>query len=278
MQDAISPTKDLLDILVQALIVVVPVVITWFIRTYVRGSTAEKDLAAIVRLSNSAIDFVENLDNRGQLDLPAGVSKGTHKLKLAGQWLESELQRAGIKITGEAAQQWIASEFQKRVGDVRMVGAIAELTGQAVNLIQELERSGLLEIPAEVDRAVHLTELAADWLMTQLAKQGATISREEALTWVRAEFLQRLQGKTSEAPVASDPVADLAAQAVAFVEKLKASGQLTPQPGVSEEQFATDVAVAWSVTEAAKQGLAVTKTQITEAVAGALHRRGGGRA
>jgi hypothetical protein len=278
MEEAISPTKDLLDVLIQVLIVVLPVVITWFIRTYVRGSAAERNIAAIVRLSNSAINLVENLDKRGALDLPTDISKGAYKLRLAGSWLESELKRAGIKINDEEARHWIASEFQKRVGDVRMVGTIAELAQQAVNLVQSLDQRGVVEIPPEVERAVHLTELAADWLITQIAKQGATISREEALTWVRAEFLQQLGGQVSNGSSVSDALTDLAERAVAFLEKLKSSGQLVLQPDTAPEQFETDVAAAWAMTEAAKQGLTVTKTQITEAVAAALRQHDVGSA
>jgi hypothetical protein len=213
MQDAISSNKDWLDVLVQVLIIVTPIVVAWFIRTYVRGSAAERDLAAIVRLSNAAIDYVENLDKRG--DLPE-AKKGIHKLNLAGKWLEGELRRAGIKMSDEDARKWIASEFQKRVGGVQMVGTITQLTHAAVDLIQDLERSMAVELPPGVDRITYLAELAADWVRAELAKRGASISREEALAWVRAEFMQRLHaeevpsgdglaGKAAESPrVAAD--------------------------------------------------------------------------
>ncbi len=272
MQEAISSNKDLLDILVQLLIVVIPVVISWFIRTYVRGSVAERDLAAVIRLSNAAIDYVENLDKRGELDLPSKVKKGGYKLKLAGQWLESELQRAGIKISDQEAQQWIASEFQKRIGNVQMVGTIAQLTGAAVDLIQNLEQSGLVDPPPNIDRITHLAGLAADWVVAQFARLGARISREEALIWVRAELLHRLQTESSTLPV-DEQLTNLAKQAVSFLDKLKASGQLTIQPGPSGANVETDIAVAWLLTKAAKQGMAVTPNQIAEVVIAALRQR-----
>src|SRR3972149_5306826 len=118
MQPPVSPDKDWLDILVQLLVVVIPILLSWFVRTYVKSSTAEKEVAAIVRLSNAAIDFVENLDKRGELALPPDVKKGSHKLKLAAEWMESELKRAGISVTDDEAKKWIASEFQKRMGGV----------------------------------------------------------------------------------------------------------------------------------------------------------------
>jgi transposase len=281
MEQAVNPTKDLLDIIVQVLIVVLPVVIAWYIRTYVRGSTAERDVAAIIRLSNSAIDLVENLDKRGALDLPPDVSKGAHKLKLAGQWMESELGRAGIKISDEEAQQWIASEFQKRVGGVRMAGAMAELSTMAVDLVQNLEQRGLLQVPPGADRAAYLAELAAAWLQAELEKQGATVTREEALTWVRAQLLQMLQSQAGGVPVsmpqpvASSPLTNLAVSAADFVEQLKASGQLAPPPGTDPGQFEIDVAVSWAVTEAVKQGLAASRAEIVEAVAAVLRQRNG---
>lgn len=272
MQEFISSNKDLLDVLVQVLIVVIPVVITWFIRTYIRGTAAEKDVAAIVRLANAAIDYVENLDQRGELDLPPAVKKGGYKLKLAGRWLESELKRTGITLTDEQARQWIASEFQKRLGDVRMVGAIAQLTGTAVDLIQSLERSRLVEPPPEVDRLTYLAGLAADWIIAQLARQGASISREEALTWVRAELLKRLQVQIEGLP-ADTRLAQLARQAVAFLEELKVGGRLAVRSGTAGADIETDIATAWLLTEAARQGLTVTSDQITQAVATALRQR-----
>jgi hypothetical protein len=99
-------------------------------------------------------------------------------------------------------------------------------------------------------------------VVTELAKQGASISPEEALTWVRAELLQRHRVKTNGAAPASNPLAALAEQAVAFVEKLKASDQLVSQPGTAEEQFETDVVAACSVTEAPKQDLRASKAEI----------------
>jgi hypothetical protein len=275
MAGAISPNKDLLDILIQVLIVVIPILLTWFIRTYVRGSAAEKDLAAIVRLSNAAIDYVENLDKRDELHLPPEVKKGGYKLKLAGQWLEAELQRAGIKMTTARAQQWIASEFQKRVGDVCMVGTIAQLTRTAVDLIQALERSELIELLLDVDRITYLAEMAADWVLAELAQRGASISREEALTWVRAELFQRLHAE--EPPPGARPIGDrlieLAKRAVTFLDDLKASGRLAVQPGTSGGDVETDIAMAWLLTEVARQGLEVTTDQITQALTEAVYLR-----
>ncbi len=272
MQEILKPAKDVLDLLVQLLVLVIPVVISWFIRTYVRGSTVQWNLAAIGRLSSAAIDYVENLDSRGDIVLPPGINKGGHKLKLATQWLSGELNRAGIDMSDDQAEKWIASEFQKRAGDSRSDDAIAEFSGTAVDLIEHLDGTKLLEPPAGVDRTSYLAGLAADWIITQLAKRGTSISRDEALAWVRAEELQRLEAKIGKLPV-DDRLATLAIGAVEFLEKLKAGGQLAIQPGSPGEDIDTDVATAWLLTEAAKAGLVVTSDQIAQAIGTALRQR-----
>ena len=121
MENVVEPTDQILDIVLQMVLIVTPILITWFLQTYVRGTKAERDIAATVRLSNTAIDYVENLDRRGALDLPPDTSKGLHKLSLATEWMDGELQRAGIKMTDDEAAQWISAEFQNRMGGVRMV-------------------------------------------------------------------------------------------------------------------------------------------------------------
>ena len=254
----------LIDTILQLLLIILPFIITWYIRTYVKDSANEKQAAAIVNLANSAINYAENLDSRGELDnlqLSPEFSKGLHKLNLAGGWMEQELKRAGIEMTNEEAQQWITSEFQKRIGGVQMVGTIAESARTAVELIQSLEQSGQLILPPDADRIIHLAELAADWTVTQLARQGATISREEALIWVRAEFLNAAQTNIDHLPT-NERLANLARQAVSFLKELKASGQLA----ISGQNIETDIAAAWLLTEAAKQGLLVATDDIASAL------------
>jgi hypothetical protein len=272
MQEVVTPTKDLLDILVQVLVLVIPIVLSWFIRTYVRSSAAENNLAAITRLSNSAIDYVENLDKRGDLALPPEVKKGGYKLKLASQWLESELQRVGIKMDDEQAGKWVASEFQKRVGGVQPVATLAEVAQSAVELMLNLDRNRLVRLPPEVDRVAYLAGLGADWAVAQSAKSGVSVSRDEALIWVRAELLEHLKVHVSDLP-ALDRLSGLAEQAIEFVEQLKADGRITVPAGATREDIETDLLVAWLLTEAAREGLVVTSDQIVEATTAALLRR-----
>jgi hypothetical protein len=269
MDQVTDQTNQILNLIVQVVIIVAPILITWFIRTYVQGTKSEHDIAAIMRLSNSAIDYVENLDNRGDLKLDPDISKGVQKLQIAGSWLESELNRTGISMTDEDAQKWISSEFQKRIGEVRMVGLLAELAKTAVGMVNNLEQNGLLKIPPGADRVTHQAELAADWVVAQYAEKGAAITREEALTWVRAELLKTLQTVNDERP-ANIQLRELAQQAVAFLNGLKKSGRLAVQSGSFGGDVEADIATAWLLTEAAKQGLTVNSDQIAETIKAAL--------
>ena len=306
LSSVISSNKDWLDVIVQVLIVVIPILITVFIRTYVRGSKAEKDIAAIVQLTNSAIDLVENMDSRGGLKLPPDVSKGLFKLQTASHWLLDELARSGIKMTDEEAKSWIGSEFQKRMGDVRPVKDIAEVTKSAVDLILQLEQSGAIQVPAGADRITYLAGLATDWILTHLPANWTNISRDEAMTWGRAELLQKIPSQPVAAapsqpvvtapsqPVASAPsqpvatapsqpsittlspaeqLSQLANSAVAFVGQLKASGPLMVKPGASETSVDADLALAWLLMEATRQGMTVTTDQLAQALATALQRK-----
>ena len=266
MEQVTLPTQQLLDVLVQVVIIVTPILITWFIRTYVKGSTAERDIAAIVSLSNTAIDYAENLDKRGQLTVSPDVSRGLQKLNLASGWLEGELDRAGIKMTNEEAQQWISAEFQKRVGDVRLGSAVTKLSQEAVAMIQDLERRQLIDFAPQIDRLTYLAGLGADWVVAGLAQQSISLSREEALTYVRAALLGQFQIPDESLP-SNERLMVLAKRAVDFMEQLRASGQLQLQ-GTQE----TDVAVAWLVTEAAKQGLVISPEEINKAITAVLSK------
>lgn len=124
---------------------------------------------------------------------------------------------------------------------------------------------GILELPPGASRFTFLADLAADWLVTKYAQQGAKISREEALTWVTAELVQARQVGGSF-PSSDTQLADLANRAIAFLEQLKASGQLKLKPGSAGTNVEFDIATAWLLTEAAKQGLEVSPNQIAEAI------------
>lgn len=266
MIEAISSNKDLLDILGQLLVVAIPAVLTGMLRTYVKNSAIQNKVAAITRFSNAAIDYVENLDQRGDLSLPPDIKKGGAKLKLAAEWLETELHKNGIRMDNEQAQKWVSAEFQKRVENIQPETAIAGLAHRAVDLIEGLENlDGLIQ---NSERMRFLVELAADWLLAQLAGQrSAQVSRDQAISWIRGEILQRSQVK---ALPSGDRLVDIARQAVSFMNGLKTNGQLEPQPGNGHSATEVDIAVAWTLTEAAKLGLFIPPTEIAQVVATAL--------
>jgi hypothetical protein len=271
MEQVIQPTQEILNLIVQVMLIIVPILITWFIRTYVRGSQSERDIAAIARLSNVAIDYVENLDRSGRLMLPPDVSKGAHKLKLASEWMEEELNRAGVQITTEEATEWISAEFQKRVGDVQLVGTMADLAREAVDLVASLEQKGLITVPPDSDRVAFLANLTADWMRTKLAERSVTASTEEVMAWVRTEWLNRLATQPAVEPVAVITVnlETLAGQAVNFLNQFEANNPLTP----TGSNFKADLAIAWMLVEATKRGMQVTPTEIAQAAMKALPTR-----
>jgi hypothetical protein len=273
----ISELNETLNLVFQITMFVLPIAVallTWFLRNYVKSAGAERSVAAIVKLSNAAIDFAEDLDNRGDLEkylrmwnMPEDVlnltSNGLKKLNLAGKWLEAELARNGIKMTDEEAQSWIAAEFQKRVGDIGRERKISERTAEAVDLLKALAQSGLIGLPADRADISLLASRVADWIITQVDLEETDPLRDQVLV-----ELQTGMGvePTPAVPPPQSPIeaklTDLARQAVQYVQELKSSRELT----LSE----MDIAGAWVLTEVTKQGLPVTTEQIANAVRDAM--------
>lgn len=271
MQNLIGQNKDIVDLLLQAVYLIIPVVLSWIIRTYVKNANHEKQLASIIKISNAAIDYVENLEKRGELVVPENLKKGQIKLEEAAKWVTNELEKNGVKISEEDASKWVSSEFQKRMGGVQTSSITSEVTKLAVDLIQGLEKGDFSELTHDQNRLTILTGLAADWLAAQLIEQrGVSISRSEAETWVRAEILNRLQIKQLPS---GDKLMDLARKAVGFMQELKSSGRLPARPG--SDNMERDVAVAWMLTEAAKMGMTIAPSEITRVIALALKEKAG---
>jgi hypothetical protein len=267
-------TKDVIDVVIEALLVLIALAAAWLYYRYVRSVTTQNRLAATTRLADAAIDYVEDLDRRGDLAPPAGAEKGAYKRQEAAKWLQSEMRTDGVKIGDLQAQQWIAAAFQKRSGDSQPVSRMGDLARQAVDLTQRLERAHLIDLPPNADRPLYLAGLAADWITVGVAKEGMTISHEQAMSWVRGEILHRLELQASN-PTAEEQLRTLAENAVQFTANLRSSGRMAIRPGQAGGDIDSDVATAWLVTEAAKQGLAVTADQISEAITIALGHHSG---
>ncbi len=272
--------SDTINLVFQVLMLILPIAavfITWFLRTYVKSANADKTVGSIVQLSNAAIDFVQNLDERGELakylkmwNMPEDVinltSDGLKKLNLAGKWAESEFARLGIKMTDEEAKAWIASEFQKRMGGVGPERAATARTGDAANLLLTLQQSGLISLPADAGQAALLANKIAEWAATQPGPGATGLSQAEVVVQSPTPPPEKPQvPMESPAPSVETQLAQLGAQSVQYVEQLQASHQLTlPE---------TDIAVAWVLTEVTKQGLPVTTDQIARAVRAAFESK-----
>jgi hypothetical protein len=278
MVDIIEENKDLLDLLIQLLIIVLPIVLTWFARTYVKSEQAQKRMGSIVRLANIAIDYAEDLDKRGDLDkhlrmynLPQDIidhtSRGIQKLNLAGVFVEQELAKIGVKVTNEEAKAWIASEFRSRVGDIGKERTAITRAQEAVVILQNLDQSGLITLPDDVDQALHIADRIADWILEQTDGEDDPVVQHEVRLRVRRELLGNGIPTGNEPPPSPHvpPEADLetlAQEAVRYVEKLKQSHDLTlPE---------SDVAAAWILTEVTKRNIPVTTDQIARAVREAM--------
>jgi hypothetical protein len=271
-----NPTLEIIKTVIDALVVLIPVIFAWYARTYVKTAKSEKQLAAIVQIANSAIDFAEDLDKRGDLavflkhwNLPDDIinhtSTGIQKLNLAGKWMESELTRMNISMTREEAKDWIASEFQKRVGNLGQERQVVERTAEIVNLIHELERSGMLSIPAEASQAIRWADHIADWVLEQLGEDKSGPLREGTVLRLQTELLKKQTLSTSPTVMLrtdKDELDDLARQAVVYIASLN----LDPQFSLPK----ADIAVAWVLTKVTEVGLQVTTEQIAESVKKAL--------
>jgi hypothetical protein len=274
MIDIIEENKDLLDLLMQLLIIVLPLIFTWFVRTHVKSEQAQKRLASIVRLSNIAIDYAEDLDKRGDLDkylrmynvsedIITNASRGIQKLNLAGIFVEEELEKLGVRVTVEEAKAWIASEFQSRVGDIGRERTAVERAKEAVAVLLALDESGLIDLTDNIDHTLHIADQVSEWILQQMDGADSEVAAHE----VRLRVRKALVGEATPVSVpATAPQAarleDLAEQAVRYVEELKQTHELA----VDE----VDVATGWLLTEATKRHLAVTAEQIARAVRGAM--------
>ena len=276
----VGETIDRVFEIIMLLLPIVAAVATWFLRTYVKSAKTEKNVAAIVRLSNAAIAFAEDLDKRGDLEkylklwnMPDDVlsltSNGLKKLNLAGKWLETELGRQGIKMTNEEAKSWIAAQFQERVGDIGRDRGVAERTQEAVGLLRALQQSGLIFLPTDGTQAAMLGNVVANWVASQIGPGEEGVLRQQAAAQFQSQLVAKPQVPAGGVATGSaDQLTDLARQSVQYVQQLEANHQLTLPKA--------DIAAAWVLTEVTKQGLVVTTGQIANAVRTAFSESGTG--
>ena len=259
--NVLAQSDTLMSLLTQVVLVVVPIFLTWFARNFVKTNEQQKELGIIARLANAGIDYAEDVDKRGEVqgfyDLlklsPAArveTSKGLQKLQLAGNWLVAELEKRGIKTTEQDAQKWVAAEFQNRIGSVSVVRPAAEISKDVANLIDELDRKGLIQLPANLAQVNDLTLSLANWIVDRVgdsSPEKRELQRQEAVTTLRSKIEEKAALSAPGGGSADDQkLRDLTSAAVAYVQQIKTQYTLTMPE--------RDVAAAWLLTEITKQG------------------------
>jgi hypothetical protein len=253
------------DILISALIQeIAPVVISlivawlaWLVRSYLSSLGDEKKLAAIRQVASAAIDYAEDLDKRGDLEKILGrlglaeevvnhPSAGIKKLHVAGKWVEGELQRFGIGLSEEEAQQWIAAEFQKRLAGLKM------------NPAQLVQLPGVMNQLPELDPAKLAGPLPVGPMGPAPVQPGLIVPAQLQPAEPFAEPESPAVAPISVSEAEQNELANLAQQAVDYVAALKTTRELTV-PDI-------DIATAWMLTEVTKRGLEVTPAQIAREI------------
>lgn len=273
---------QMLNLFVQLIIIVVPVILAAFARNFIQGTRLERYLNAVKQVANAAIDYVENLDERGDLDTPQQGSKGLHKLGKASGWLKNEMEQMGYAISNDEAKRWVSSEFQNRMGGVNRSPKMFEKAKEAVDLLQRFEKVPLIDLPPEGERFNFLIGIGADWVVARLAEKGVPTTREEAFSWVRSEILNRLDDPTSHVPTHSitdifddllsnlppeEQLQTLAKQAVNYARDLERSGKLKLKPGKKGKDDAiASFAMGRLITRAGELGLEVSTDEIGQEI------------
>jgi hypothetical protein len=238
--------------------------LAWLVRRYLRSLGDEKKLITIARMANAAIDYAEDLDKRG--DLPAilnrlnlspeaiaSSSKGIQKLHIAGQWVQDELKRMGVEINEEEARKWVAAEFQKRIAGLSLTPEqLVQIQG-ILNVLQNIDADKLQALLTDISPAKASDAKSPPPHDLPLPEANP----EPELLVLIPEPLSTL-AETEPVPSSESDLAQLARQAVEYVQTLKTRHELT----VPE----IDIATAWMLTEVTKRGLNVTPDQISREI------------
>jgi len=239
---------------------VLAVVVAWAAIHTIRQGRAARRLAAVVQLADAAVDYVEQLDARGDLIVPPGGVKSDFKLALAGGWLQAEAARLNIHLAADEASAWVRSRLQRRSGELKLFATMAETAREAVDRVERLVMGDSTARLENSDRTLFYSRLAADWFVVRLAEHGAVVTRDEGTAWVQAELLRRLNARADEMATRND-LASLVLEANSFLDTLRANNRLPA--GI---EAARDLAIAWVLTEVAKRGLVYTPREIVAAV------------
>lgn len=260
IESIVAAAGAILSPLALLALIILALFVAWAIVQRVRQGWAERRLSAVLQVADAAIDYVEHLDARGDLVVPAGSVKSDFKLALAGGWLQAEAARLGIRLATEEAAAWVRARLQRRSGELKLFATMAEAAREAVDRVERLVMGDSTARLDTSNRTLFYSRLAADWFVVRLAEHGAVVTRDEGTAWVQAELLRRLNARADEMATRND-LASLVLEANAFLDTLRANNRLPA--GI---EAARDLAIAWVLTEVAKRGLAYTPREIVGAV------------
>lgn len=279
--EVLEAINEILKIVIELAAVILPALITWYIRAHVQGSTREGEWSALMTLAEQSILFVENAAKAGKLDLDEEAMTGLDKLHKAVDWLIVTAEAEGVKkLTPEEATALIQAKFEEMVGGVQGSSKLPEWVSQAVSAVLAWEAAG--HVPPSAGRIEHLTSLGADYVeklaLEQRGSPDATgISREQTEHLVRVGLLDKLSTHTIGAP-AGDRLMELAREAVATVRKLEAEGQLTVKGGGSVTDMVREIATAMVLNNAVAERLEVDADDVDAALAAAFREQSEGSA
>jgi hypothetical protein len=279
----LSP-QSLYQAVFSTLVVVIPAVLAWHARNYLKSANSRRQVGVIADLADAAINYAEDVDRRGEreqlynsLDLPddmAGeLSPGRQKLYLASSWLADELRRMGIGRIGlEEAAKWVAAEYQEKVGDLHSAKSIAQLTDRAADLLNQLGRAGHVTLPKSPLDAASMLQAITDWAAKQVEDAGSdrTLQRELAMARISPRTLMATSANSRSGSRISTEVrlAMLAQRAAEYAAELKKGKSSTTLPFPEK-----DIAKAWLVQHFQEDDLAVTPEQVDKALTDALEQR-----
>jgi hypothetical protein len=261
--------------------IVIPLALSWYARTYLKSAESQKRIGVITSLANAAINYAEDCDRRGQLELLAhglelpeslshNPSPGNQKLALASHWLVEELKKMGIRrVNQDQAMRWVAAEFQRNMGDLQSMHSVSALTDLAADLLKQLGRNGYVKLPSNTLDAVSLIQFIADWAAAQSGdvKYDKVIQREAAMARISPSSLMMSAGGNQTASKISPEVRItlLARRATEFVAELQKQGKLRMPE--------RETAKAWVVQQAQLDDIPVTSEQIDSALTKAFDHK-----
>jgi len=270
--------QDVYQFVASFLVIAIPVALSWYTRNYLKSAESQKRIGVISSLANTAINYAENCDQRGErelaynsLDLPASISNNptpaNQKLYLASDWLAHELKRMGIKrVSAEDASRWVGAEYQKNVGGMQTIHSVSALTDLATDLLKQLGRTGHIKLPATSLDAVALIQSIADWAASQTddVKYDKAMQRDMVMARIAPNSLiSNSNGNQSANKISPEiRLTLLARRATEFVAELQKQGKLR----MPEK----DTAKAWIIQQAQLDDIPVTPEAIDNALAKAF--------